>query len=84
LLALLIHAEARRGARRNANGEYVPLAEQDSVLWDWEIIGEAEAVIRRASTPSYRQIPTGGCAAIGARLSLPHGSRELGGWGAAL
>jgi predicted RNA polymerase sigma factor len=49
LLAFLLHAEARRRARRNANGEYVPLAEQDSALWDWEMIGEAEAVIRRAS-----------------------------------
>ena len=52
MLAFLLHAEARRGARRNANGEYVPLAEQDSVLWDWEMIGEAEAVIRRASALS--------------------------------
>jgi RNA polymerase sigma-70 factor (ECF subfamily) len=49
LLAFLLHAEARRRARRNANGEYVPLAEQDSALWDWEMIAEAEAVIRRAS-----------------------------------
>ena len=29
LLALMLHAEARRPARRNAAGEYVPLAEQD-------------------------------------------------------
>src|SRR5262245_16647806 len=29
LLALMLHAEARRGARRDAHGEYVPLAEQD-------------------------------------------------------
>ena len=49
LLAFLLHAEARRSARRNANGEYVPLAEQDSALWDWEMIGEAELLIRRAS-----------------------------------
>ncbi len=49
LLAFLLHADARRRARRNANGEYVPLAEQDSALWDWEMIGEAETLIRRAS-----------------------------------
>jgi RNA polymerase sigma-70 factor (ECF subfamily) len=49
LLAFLLHAEARRSARRNANGEYVPLAEQDSALWDWGMIGEAELLIRRAS-----------------------------------
>ena len=29
LLALMLHAEARRGARRDAHGDYVPLAEQD-------------------------------------------------------
>src|SRR5439155_24969453 len=29
LLALMLFAEARRAARRNATGEYVPLAEQD-------------------------------------------------------
>jgi predicted RNA polymerase sigma factor len=50
LLALLLHAEARRGARRNADGEYVPLAEQDSALWDSRMIVEAEALLRHAST----------------------------------
>src|SRR5712671_787093 len=29
LLALMLHAEARRSARRNVNGEYIPLTEQD-------------------------------------------------------
>src|SRR5947209_5698683 len=29
LLALMLHAEARRRARRNPEGEYVPFAEQD-------------------------------------------------------
>jgi len=50
LLALMLHAEARRGARRNAQGDYVPLAEQDPRLWDSELIDEAEALLRRAST----------------------------------
>ena len=49
LLALMLHAEARRRARRNADGEYVPLAEQDPALWDWQMIEEAEALLRRAS-----------------------------------
>ena len=48
LLALMLHAEARRRARRNADGEYVPFAHQDSELWDWRMIEEAEALIRRA------------------------------------
>ena len=49
LLALMLHAEARRRARRNLHGEYVPLAEQDSELWDSQMIFEAEALLRRAS-----------------------------------
>ena len=49
LLALMLHAEARRRARRNAEGEYVPLAEQDPGLWDWQMVDEAEALLRRAS-----------------------------------
>ena len=50
LLALMMHAEARRPARRNAAGEFVPLSEQDTALWDGGQIGEAEALLRRAST----------------------------------
>ncbi len=49
LLALMLHAEARRVARRNSNGEYVPLTEQDVELWDGAMIGEAEELLRRAS-----------------------------------
>ena len=48
LLALMLHAEARRRARRNERGEYVPLAEQDTALWDTRMIDEAEALLRRA------------------------------------
>lgn len=49
LLALMLHAEARRRARRSGDGEYVPLAEQDPDLWDSHMIFEAEALLRRAS-----------------------------------
>jgi RNA polymerase sigma-70 factor (ECF subfamily) len=49
LLALMLHAEARRCARRNEDGKYVPLAEQDQSLWDSRMIVEAEALLRRAS-----------------------------------
>jgi RNA polymerase sigma-70 factor (ECF subfamily) len=48
LLALMLHAEARRPARRTADGEYVPLAEQDPALWDSRMIDEAEALLQRA------------------------------------
>jgi RNA polymerase sigma-70 factor (ECF subfamily) len=49
LLALMLHAEARRRARRSAHGEYVPLAEQDPALWNSQMIDEAEALLLRAS-----------------------------------
>ena len=49
LLSLMLHAEARRGARRGACGEYVPLAEQDPAAWDARLIDEAEALLFRAS-----------------------------------
>jgi predicted RNA polymerase sigma factor len=50
LLALMLHAEARRRARRNRDGDFVPLAEQDHELWDSKMILEAETLLRHAST----------------------------------
>jgi RNA polymerase sigma-70 factor (ECF subfamily) len=49
LLALMLHAEARRRARRDAHGNYVPLGDQDPALWDARLIDEAEALLLRAS-----------------------------------
>jgi RNA polymerase sigma-70 factor (ECF subfamily) len=49
LHALVLHAEARRRARRNACGEYVPLAEQEPSAWDSEMISRAELLLSRAS-----------------------------------
>lgn len=49
LLALMMHAEARRSARRNSKGQYVPLAEQDTNLWNSQMIMEAEELIGRAA-----------------------------------
>lgn len=48
LLALMLHADARRPARRTSQGAYVPLAEQDTALWDRAMIHEAEALLHRA------------------------------------
>jgi RNA polymerase sigma-70 factor (ECF subfamily) len=48
LLALMLYAESRRGARRSAGGEFVPLAEQNPALWDAQRIDEAERLLRRA------------------------------------
>jgi RNA polymerase sigma-70 factor (ECF subfamily) len=49
LLALMLHAQARRAARRDGEGGYVPLAEQDVALWDEPLIERAEALLLRAS-----------------------------------
>src|SRR5215475_8373588 len=49
LLALMLHAEARRTARRSKEGEFVPLAEQNTELWDSAMIQEAEDLLRQAS-----------------------------------
>jgi RNA polymerase sigma-70 factor (ECF subfamily) len=49
LLALMLHTEARRRARRGRDGEFIPLAAQDSTLWDLPMIFEAEMLLRRAS-----------------------------------
>lgn len=49
LLALMLHAEARRRSRRSPAGAYVPLAEQDPALWDSQMIDAAEGLLLRAS-----------------------------------
>lgn len=49
LLALMLHTEARRDARRTAAGDYVPLAEQDVARWNAAMIDEAEALLIEAS-----------------------------------
>jgi len=50
LLALMLYAQARRNARRDHDGEFVPLAEQDPARWDVGLIDEAEALLSHAST----------------------------------
>src|SRR5438876_3373866 len=42
LLALTLHCEARRPARRDAKGRYVPLSEQNPEQWWGPLIEEAE------------------------------------------
>jgi RNA polymerase sigma-70 factor (ECF subfamily) len=48
LLALMLYAEARRPARRNADGDYVPLDEQAVTDWDADMIEQAEGLLQRA------------------------------------
>jgi len=49
LLALMLHCEARRAARRGPDGRYVPLSEQDPRLWSLPLIEEAESHLAEAS-----------------------------------
>lgn len=42
LLALMLHCEARRPARRSADGKFVPLSEQNPREWVAPLIDEAE------------------------------------------
>ena len=48
LLALMLHCEARRPARRSASGRYVPLSEQDPNDWRIPMIEEAERELAEA------------------------------------
>jgi RNA polymerase sigma-70 factor (ECF subfamily) len=50
LLALMLHCEARRDARRTAQGTYVPLSEQDVTLWSKLLIKEAESELTQSTT----------------------------------
>ena len=49
LLALMLHCEARRGARRGTDGQFAPLSEQDAQQWSRPLIEEAERHLAEAS-----------------------------------
>jgi len=74
LLALMLYAQARRDARRNAKGDYVPLAEQDPNAWNGNLIGEAEALLLRASA-----LPRLGRYQLEAAVQSAHLTRRHGG-----
>jgi len=48
LAALVCLSEARRRARRTADGAFIPLGEQDTALWDDVLIGRGEALLHSA------------------------------------
>lgn len=74
LLALMLHAEARRGARRNRQGDYVPLAQQDTALWNTQMIAEAESLLHRAGTMNVV-----GRYQLEAAIQSAHAARALAG-----
>lgn len=49
LLSLLCHVEARRAARIDATGTYVPLDDQDPTHWDADLVARAEAALHAAA-----------------------------------
>jgi RNA polymerase sigma-70 factor (ECF subfamily) len=49
LLALMLFCAARRGARRDAQGRFVPLDRQDARLWDRAMVIEAETLLTQAA-----------------------------------
>jgi RNA polymerase sigma-70 factor (ECF subfamily) len=78
LVALMLFAEARRPARRDAAGRYVPLGEQSSLLWDSGMIEEAEARLRRAAKLSAGEERIGRYQ-LEAAVQAVHAARRLTG-----
>ncbi|HWA19764.1 MAG TPA: DUF6596 domain-containing protein [Devosia sp.] len=74
MLALMLYAEARRNARRDSTGAYVPLEQQDTSLWDDSQIGIAETLLREANKggPSGRY-------QLEAAIQSAHSARRLAG-----
>jgi len=50
LLALMLHCEARRAARRGPDGRYIPLSQQDPQQWSLPLIEEAEHHLAEAAS----------------------------------
>ncbi|AWZ21124.1 ECF-family sigma factor [Roseovarius sp. TM1035] len=49
LLAMMLHCEARRAARRGPDGAFIALRDQDVALWSRDMMAEAEAALRTAA-----------------------------------
>jgi RNA polymerase sigma-70 factor (ECF subfamily) len=47
LLALMLLVESRRATRATPEGALVLLADQDRGLWDWGLVAEGQAIVRR-------------------------------------
>jgi RNA polymerase sigma-70 factor (ECF subfamily) len=80
LLALMLHCEARRPARRGADGRYVPLSEQDPRQWSLPLIEEAERDLAEASRHGHT-----GRFQLEAAIQSVHAERARSGrteWGA--
>lgn len=79
LLALLLHCEARAAAQFDAQGVFVPLAQQDTALWSRALIQEAEDCLWRAA-----RLRQSGSFQIEAAIQSAHSQRLFTGqipWG---
>ncbi|MCW5634174.1 MAG: RNA polymerase subunit sigma-70 [Rubrivivax sp.] len=74
LLSLMLHAHARRHARRDSEGNYVPLAAQDPARWDTAMIDEADALLLRANA-----LGGSGRYQLEAAVQTAHAARRLHG-----
>ncbi|MBB4480250.1 RNA polymerase sigma factor [Rhizobium etli] len=74
LLSLMLHCEARRDARRDREGRYVPLDEQDTAAWNAIMIAEADALLRKAG--SFERFGPFQCQAA---IQSVHAARRLSG-----
>ncbi len=82
LLSLMLHTHARRAARRDDAGRYVPLAAQDSTRWDARMLREAERLLHRAGALALQ--PGAGVQRVGryqleAAIQSAHGVRRFSG-----
>jgi RNA polymerase sigma-70 factor (ECF subfamily) len=77
LLALMLHCEARRPARRDADGRYVPLTVQDCRRWRPALIAEAERELAAAALAS--QVSRIGRFQLEAAIQSVHAERSHSG-----
>jgi predicted RNA polymerase sigma factor len=74
LLALMLHCEARRAARRGPDREYIPLFHQDSKQWSFPLINEAEQHLAEAFKSGRL-----GCFQLEAAIQSVHAERAKSG-----
>jgi predicted RNA polymerase sigma factor len=80
LLALMLHCEARRSARRGPDDRYIPLSDQDEQQWSKPLIDEAECHLAEASNSGHA-----GHFQLEAAIQSVHAERARSGrieWGA--
>lgn len=74
LLALMLHCHARRSARMDASGCYVPLDAQAPAAWDHPMIDRAETLLRKAA-----EVGKSGRIQIEAAIQSAHAQRRVTG-----